>query len=164
MRPGNRRLAQSPSSCHPAGVNNDTRSLSERILCFLLRYIGGVSMLAMVAVCMPYTWMDATHRWLGMGALPANPVVGYLARSLSLFYALLGGLLVRLSFDPRRFRHVLLYLGAGFIVFGAIMWMVDFAEGLPPFWKYSEGPIDIFYGVLILGLASRLRSDPGGTT
>ncbi len=144
-------------------MNNDTRSLSERILCFLLRYIGGVSMLALVAVCMPYSWMDATHRWLGMGPLPPNPVVGYLARSLSLFYALLGGLLVRLSFNPRRFRHLLLCLGAGFVVFGAVMWRVDFAEGLPPFWRYSEGPIDILYGALILFFASRLGSRQADT-
>jgi hypothetical protein len=141
-------------------MNNGTRRLSERILCFLLRYIGGVSLLALVAVCMPYTWMDATHRWLGMGALPDNPVVGYLARSLSLFYALLGGLLWQLSFTPRRFRPVLLYLGVGFIVFGAVMWRVDSVEGMPGFWKHSEGPLVIFYGGLLLWLSSKLEADP----
>ena len=121
-------------------------------------------MLALIAVCMPYSWMDAIHRWLGLGSLPASPVVGYLARSLSLFYALLGGLLVRLSFNPSRFRPVLMYLGAAFVVFGAATWRVDFAEGLPPFWKCGEGPIDIFYGALILWLTSRLSpATPGGS-
>jgi hypothetical protein len=90
-------------------------------------------------------------------------VVGYLARSLSLFYALLGGLLVRLSFNPRRFRSVLMYLGAAFVVFGAVTWRVDFAEGLPPFWKYGEGPIDIFYGALILWLTSRINPTSDGS-
>jgi hypothetical protein len=120
-------------------------------------------MLALVAVFMPYSWMDAAHRWLGLGSLPPNPVVGYLARSLSLFYALLGGLLVRLSFNLRRFRPLLMYLGAAFVVFGAVTWVVDFAEGLPPFWKYGEGPIDILYGAAILWLTSRINPAPDGS-
>jgi hypothetical protein len=140
-------------------MNRTTRNLSERLLRFLLRYIGGVSLFALVAVVMPYSWMDATHRWLGMGPLPANPVVGYLARSLSLFYALLGGLLWLLSFNPRRYRAVLLYLGGAFLLFGIVMWKVDFVEAMPGFWKYSEGPIVVVYGGLVLWLSSKLSAD-----
>ena len=65
------------------------RTWQERVLCFFLRWVGGVSLLALVAVFMPYSWMDTIHQALGMGTLPAVPIVGYLARSLSLFYALM---------------------------------------------------------------------------
>ncbi len=105
-----------------------SRDVNETILRILLRYMGLVTMLALVAVFMPYSWMNATHRWLGLGDLPATPVVGYLARSLSLFYALLGGLLWFLSGNPRRHRAVLLYLGAAFVVFGLVCFGIDFVE------------------------------------
>jgi len=137
---------------------NAARPLSERLLRFLLRYIGTMSILALAAVCMPYSWMDATNQWLGMGTLPTDPVVGYLARSLSLFYALMGGLLWTCSFDLHRHRVVLCYLGAAFVFFGLTMWAVDFAEGMPGYWKHTEGPMVIVFGSLILGLTTRMKS------
>jgi len=132
--------------------------LAERLLCYLLRYLGIVSLLALVAVFMPYTWMDAAHRWLGLGPLPDAPVVGYLARSLSLFYALMGGLLVVCSFDLHRHQLVLRYLAAAFLFFGLVMWGVDIVEGMPGYWKHTEGPMVIAFGSLILMLTSRIRS------
>ena len=129
---------------------------AERALKFLLRYIGTMSLLALVAVFMPYQWMDATHRALGMGPLPAEPVVGYLARSLSLFYALLGGLLWVLSFDPRRYRVILRYLAGAFIFFGVVILGVDFVEGMPWFWKLAEGPVVIAFGALTFWCCAKL--------
>jgi hypothetical protein len=140
-------------------MNTPPRPRSERVLRFLLRYLGTVSLLALVAVFMPYTWMDATHAWLGMGRLPSEPIVGYLARSLSLFYALMGGLLLLCSFDLHRYCAVLCYLGAAFIFFGFVMWGVDFAEGMPPYWKHTEGPFVIVLGGAILALSARLKFD-----
>ncbi len=139
-------------------MNTPPRPRSERVFRFLLRYIGTVSLLAIVAVFMPYTWMDATHRWLGMGTLPSEPIVGYLARSLSLFYALLGGLLWICSFDLQKHRAVLCYLGAAFIFFGLVMWGVDIVEGMPPYWKHAEGLMIIVMGSVILTLSARLKS------
>jgi hypothetical protein len=134
------------------------RFKSERLLCYLLRYVGTVSLLALVAVFMPYSWMNAIHQRLGMGELPAQPVVGYLAHSLSLFYALLGGLLWVCSFEPRRHLPVLCYLGAAFVFFGVVVCGVDFAEGMPGFWKLGEGPVVIIFGVVILYLSRRLHA------
>ena len=68
--------------------------MNERILVSVLRITGCVSLLAAIFVFVPYSWMNAIHQQLGMGELPSNPVVGYLARSTSAFYALLGGLLL----------------------------------------------------------------------
>ena len=120
-----------------------------------LRVMGSVSLLALVAVVMPYSWMNAVHGWLGMGTLPAEPIVGYLARSTSGFYALLGGLAWVVSFDLARHRQVLCYLGAATIVFGAILLAVDLLEGMPLWWSLGEGPADIGIGVVILVLGYR---------
>jgi hypothetical protein len=133
---------------------------SEWALRLLLRYIGSASLVAVVAVFMPRTWMDATHQWLGMGPLPSGPVVGYLARSLSLFYALMGGLLWLVSMNPQRHRTVLLYLSVVFILFGVIILGVDFNEGLPASWKCVEGPMVIGFGCVMLWLTTRLQPQP----
>lgn len=123
--------------------------MRHRILRVFLRVVGSVAMLAVFAVVMPYSWMDAIHQGLDMGSLPAAPVVGYLARSTSAFYAILGGLLWVLSFDLKRYQPILTYLGVVTVLFGITLWCVDFAEGMPPFWRNGEGPINIFLGAVI---------------
>jgi len=133
------------------------RPHAETALLLVLRFVGTVSLLATVAVFMPYDWMDRIHRLLGLGTLPAEPVVGYLARTLSAFYALVGGLLWVLSFDLHRHRVTLLYLGLAFIGFGAVAMWVDFTEGMPWLWRISESPIVIVYGAVILALTLRVR-------
>ena len=102
---------------------------------------------------MPYSWMRAIHQWLGMGELPDQPIVGYLARSTSVFYALFGGLLWCLSFHPNRYRPVIHYLGAATIAFGAMLFIVDLLEGLPLYWILTEGPINIAIGLIIFNLS-----------
>lgn len=134
-----------------------SRLAPERLLRSLLRYIGTMCILALVAVFMPNAWMEAAHRWLGMGDLPDAPVVGYLARSLSLFYALLGGLLWLCSFDLHRHRPVLRYLGAAFVFFGVVEWGVDVFQGMPGYWAFAEGPPVIAFGVLISLLTAQLK-------
>jgi hypothetical protein len=101
---------------------------------------------------MPVCWMDAAHRLLGMGPLPAGPVVGYLARSTSAFYAMVGGLLILVSFDIARHRRALAYLGAVHVAFGLALLATDIAEGMPLFWTLAEGPANAAIGVGILVL------------
>jgi len=73
------------------------------VLVILFRYLLGIgSLFALVPVFMPVSWMAGTHRWLGLGEMPTGPIVEYLARSLSAFYALVGALLAddRASYKP----------------------------------------------------------------
>jgi len=127
-----------------------------RFLRLFLRIIGTAALLALVAVVMPYSWMNAVHEWLGMGTLPSEPIVGYLARSTSAFYALLGGLFWVASFDLHRHRMVLCYLGIVIVIFGTALFVVDLLEGMPLWWTIGEGPFNIVFGVVILALARRL--------
>lgn len=122
------------------------------MLIILLRIIGTTSGLAILAVLMPHAWMNDIHIWLGMGALPAEPIVGYLTRSLSAFYALLGALLWYLSFYPVTHRPVIRFLGFAMIAFGVILLAIDWSVGMPFYWALLEGPIAVAYGMLILML------------
>jgi hypothetical protein len=129
----------------------------KRFIKLFLRIMGSVSGLAVFAAVMPYCWMDAIHQWLGMGKLPDEPIVGYLARSTSAFYALLGGLLWTVSFRLHRNRLVLRYLGVAMVLFGIALFVVDLVEGMPLFWKICEGPISVIFGVVILWFSHRVK-------
>jgi len=126
--------------------------MESTLLRWFLRLIGTASLLAILFVPAPYACMNSIHRLLGMGVLPDAPVVGYLARSTSGFYALLGGLLWVVSFDLARYRRILWYLGVSFVLFGLSLAAIDSIEGLPLFWRVAEGPIDAGFGVIILWL------------
>lgn len=131
-------------------------SKEERLLKLFLRIIGTAALFALVAVVMPYSWMNAIHQWLGMGRLPSEPVVGYLARSASAFYALFGGLLWLTSWDLQRHRLVLCYLGAATIIFGAALFVVDLLEGMPLYWSLTEGPTNVILGIVVLVFSYRV--------
>jgi hypothetical protein len=72
---------------------------SERHLALLLRGIGCLDLLALIAVVMPRHWMDVAHQWAGLGSIPREPIVGYLARTASALYALHGAMVLFMSFD-----------------------------------------------------------------
>jgi hypothetical protein len=131
----------------------------DRFFKLFLRVIGTAALFALVAVVMPYSWMNAIHPRLGMGTLPSEPIVGYLARSTSAFYALLGALLWVVSFDLVRHRLILRFLGVAIIVFGGILLIVDFVEGMPLWWSLWEGPINMAFGTIILILSNRLARE-----
>jgi hypothetical protein len=131
-------------------------STQDRFLQVLLRVVGTAGLLAIPFVMVPYSWMDAIHQGLGMGQLPDAPVVGYLARSASAFYAILGGLLWTVSFDLRRHRMVLSYLGFAVILFGVAMLAVDFGQGMPIWWSLAEGPFNVAFGVAFVWLSWRM--------
>ncbi len=118
----------------------------------LLRVVGTTSLFALPFAVAPREWLAAIHQGLGMGTLPSLPVVGYLARSTSAFYALLGGLFWVVSFDLERHRQVIAYLGVTLTVFGAGLVVVDWAEGMPRFWTLWEGPFVVVFGVLLFTL------------
>ena len=135
--------------------------ITHKILKTMLRLMGSSSLLALIFVAAPYRWMDAIHSALGMGQLPDEPVVGYLARSTSYFYAMLGGFFWVISFDLSRHRRVLLYLGAAIALFGPVLLVVDWSEGMPSFWTLWEGPFVTVFGVVLLYLSRRVEPFPG---
>ena len=117
---------------------------------------------ALLAVFMPSSWMAATHRWLGLGEMPTGPVVEYLARDLSAFYALVGALLLVMASDLERYRPLVRFFALAFIVLSILFTGVDLAAGMPWWWTASEGPGGVVFGALLFVLV-RPACSKGGT-
>lgn len=109
---------------------------------------------------MPFNWMDVVHQRAGLGQLPDVPIVGYLARSLSGFYALHGALLVFLARDVRAYLPVIRFLAIAGIVFGVGMFWLDVVVGMPPAWTLAEGPYVVVLSAVLVWLSrARTRRD-----
>lgn len=118
--------------------------------------------LALPMVFLPVSWIAASHEWLGMGPYPNRPIVDYLARSLSMFYGLVGLLLILIANDVRRFRPLVRYVGAGSVLAGVLMTFIGLRSGIPTYWSYHEGPSAAVFGLLVLWLVRSVprRRDP----
>ena len=135
---------------------------SDRALVILLRFVGVSALFALIPVLMPMSWMVATHRWLGLGEMPTGPVVEYLARSLSAFYALMGALCLVLATDLERYRPLVRFLGVAFALMSLALLGVDVAAGMPWWWSAFEGAGGLVLGALLFVLA-RPADSKGGT-
>ncbi len=124
-----------------------------KTLVWLLRLLGASALLALGAVVMPMSWMAAIHRALGLGEMPSGPIVEYLARSLSAFYAFFGALCLMLANDVDRNRWLVRILGGLLALFGAVMLGIDLSAGMPSAWTAGEGPVTIAMGLFILWLS-----------
>jgi hypothetical protein len=126
----------------------------DKVLVILFRYLLGIgSLFALVPVLMPMSWMAAAHRWLGLGEMPTGPIVEYLARSLSAFYALVGALCVAMASDLDRYRPLVRFFGVCLALLGIVFTGVDLAAGMPWWWTALEGPGAVPVGALVYYLA-----------
>ena len=124
-----------------------------------------VLLIAVIPAVMPFSWMIAIHRQLGMGELPEGPIMGYLTRSLSILYAMHGALVFFVSLDVRRYLPVVKCLAVLSIVLGAGLLVLDFVVGMPLFWIICEGPFIIVFYSFLFWLASKVQDrSPEGKT
>jgi hypothetical protein len=100
-------------------------NVAERRLKLLLRVVGIVSLPAVVAVFMPHSWLVRNVEIVEPGT-PVRVLVSYLARLLSAYYFLQGGLLLIFASDVRRYARpirwvVVCWLLAvvAFVIYGA---------------------------------------------
>lgn len=128
---------------------------SDRVLQVILRVIGCTGMLAYPCALFPYAWMNRIAEWAGLGPLPDDPIVGYLARSLSFFYGMTSTLVLICSTDIDRYRTVIRAFGALAATLGVLLLIYDASSGMPRWWITIEGVPTILAGTLICWLAGR---------
>ncbi len=132
-------------------------SRAERAIVIILRVIGISGLFAIPAIFLPFSWMNAIHGWLGMGELPDTPIVSYLARSLSAFYAVMSVLILYLSGNVRRYRPLVKLWAVLVIFFGLVLTGIGLEAGLPKSWTWGEGPPTVVVGLIVLWLQSKLE-------
>ena len=97
-------------------------------------------MIAVLAVVSPRSWIERVHLSLGLGSLPTEPIVGYLARCTSIWYVTYGLLLWFISFDVERYTILIMFIALTMFAQGLIVMGIDLAEGMPWWWIALEGP------------------------
>ena len=136
---------------------------ADRLLLWLTRLDAAVLLCAAPCALLPFAWMDAVHRdWLGLGPLPDALITRYLARSLSLVYALHGGVVLGVTLDWARFRPLVRVLAGLHVALGCGLLAVDLSAGVPWWWAVAEGPgIAAFGGVQLFLYRRASRAAPG---
>ena len=125
----------------------------------LLRAVGVACLFAIPAVFMPRSWMAVIHEWSGLGKFPDGLVVEYLARAVSAFYAMFGGLLLFAASDTRRYAAIITYCAWLGVVYGGTMATINAVIGMPLAWVLGEGLTAVPTGVVLL-LLQRAASAP----
>jgi hypothetical protein len=129
----------------------------EKALVLLLRLDAVLLLTALVPSMMPFAWMQAIHRALGMGELAEGPLIGYLTRSLSIMYAMHGAMMLFVSLDVRRYLPIVKFIVLLGVLFGLWMIGLDLAVGMPLFWTVGEGPFIFLLCSVMLWLAGRVQ-------
>ena len=132
---------------------------SDRALIRGLRLLGGIDLLALIAVVLPWAWMSRINDLCGLGPLPDSRIVGYLARTTSALYALHGALVLFISCDVPRYRPLITFLALAAIIHAAVLLGIDLSVGMPFFWTLLEAPSFTATGLAILWLARRTVSE-----
>lgn len=137
-----------------AGNSDSTEKLLRRQkrLAAMLRLVSIVDSTALLAVLMPTSTMAAIHKAIGLGEFPDARIVGYLARSTSLLYAMFGLLMLYLSFHVAKFRPVIQFFSVLFAFCGVVFLGIDISESMPLWWTLGEGPLVCFIGGLVFWL------------
>jgi len=126
-----------------------------RRLQLFLRVFSLAPMAAIFAAVLPLDTMDQIHQAIGLGPMPRGPIVEYLARSTSMFYALHGALLWYIASDLRRYRDFFRFYLWISLLFAVGLFLTDLSAGLPPRWALVEGPLVAAFVGLVLWLFRR---------
>ena len=135
---------------------------AKRLLLLLLRINAGVLLLAAPCALLPFAWMDSVHREaLGLGSLADAPITRYMARSLSLVYAMHGAVVLFVTLNWQRMRFAVPYLAALHIVQGCAIFAIGLDAGLPWWWVAVEGPSVVAFALVVLAVYRRTRESGG---
>ena len=124
--------------------------------------ITGISLsLAIVPSFFPISLMASIHEKLGLGTMPEGPIVEYLARSTSIFYAVHGVIMLTLFFKLDALWELVPIILVIHLFLGAFLIFTDVSAKMPLYWTAMEGAPVMAASFLMLVLyrqADRLQS------
>ena len=134
----------------------------EKFLKLILRLNGALAVMAIGAVVMPHSWLvwwvDKAEPGLAVGFL-----VGYLARTLSMFFVLVGLFLLVFASDVHRYRRPITYtavwvLGA-IACFGLYCWpyLPELLQHRFFWFVVADASWSLLFSVAILVCQSRIK-------
>ncbi|MBI1314958.1 hypothetical protein GC176_27005 [bacterium] len=129
-----------------------------RRVALTLRFVGLLDSLAVVVAFLPWSLIEAAHAALGLGGMPRHATTEYLVRSVSLLHALLGALLVFLSYHVVRCAAVIRCLATLLSVLAALLVPVDVLSGMPLWWGVAQCGGLLAIGVFLLASLREVRS------
>ena len=132
-------------------------SLPARLLKLILLIIGATLMTAAIPMCFPITTMNQIHQWLGLGEMPSQPIVAYLARSTSLLYAMHGTLMLMIGLQLNQYLPLAKVLGWLHVAAGLALLFIDLTAPMPWFWTAAEGVPIALAGAIIFLLARHIE-------
>src|SRR5438045_6071164 len=125
----------------------------QQVLKWLLRLAGTFEILAFIAVVMPRSWMEVSHAWLGMGKMPAGPLIMFMIRQASYSYGMHGISLWVLSLNVNRFRPLVILNGISYLLAGPIFFLIDWSSRMPTWWTVEDSVDCAVLGAAILWLS-----------
>jgi hypothetical protein len=128
----------------------------EKTLRLVLLAIALAEFGAVMGICMPVSLMKTIHSWLGLGNMPEGVLVPYLARSLSMFYVVHGGVMWICAMNVRRYAPMIRYLAWAGIAFPLLLTYLDIQAGFPWYWTLIEGPGLVALSIAMLVLLRRV--------
>ncbi len=120
--------------------------------------MGLIEILAFIAVVMPREWMEVSHAWLGLGRMPAAPVLMFMIRQASYTYGMHGISLLILSLDVNRFRPLIILNGIAYLLAGPVFFLIDYTSRLPLWWTAGDAVACGSFGLLLLLLSRKSPS------
>lgn len=129
---------------------------ADRLLWLLMRIDGYVVLCAAPCALLPFAWMDTVHRdWLGLGPMPDLPITRYMARSLSMVYAMHGAVVLAITARWHLYRSLVPVFAWLHAALGCGLLASDLNANVPWWWVAAEGPGLIAFGLLKLFLYRR---------
>lgn len=134
-------------------TNNDARATCDGRTRLILRMIGWSTVTAFGAAVMPGDWMIQTAKWFGL-ELADVPLSFYLARNLSLMYAMAGILMILVALTNPLDRRLIRSLGITGIILGIFQAIVGVQSEMPAWWIGLESVTTAIGGVFLWWIGS----------
>ena len=140
-------------------LDENNQSSIEWFVAWILKVSGGVVCCSVLTIFLPVSWMTYTHGLLGLGEMPIDPIVIYMARSLSAMYLAHGALVLFVGLNVKEHWNLVPLIASINCCLGVILLLTDLSCPMPWYWTAMEGPPIFLIGALIFALWRRANRD-----